>query len=108
ASNVMILGSGPSNGVLLKFCMPSITPLEAVGARIPRSKIEVVAAASRRADAKTTPLLRDMFRRILVFIRCLSFLDDYFSFTNGFRSACCTKSKFFRGLLFFCGLDTGR
>jgi RNA polymerase sigma factor (sigma-70 family) len=49
-------------------------------------------------------MLRNMFRRILVFIKYLCFSDDYFPFTNGFRNACCTKFQFFLGLLFFCGL----
>jgi hypothetical protein len=38
--------------VLLKFKEPSLVPLETMGARIPSSKIEVMAAASRRAEAK--------------------------------------------------------
>jgi len=44
--------------VLLKFRKPSLVPLEAVGARTPSSRIEVKAAASRRADVK-------------VFVRCV-------------------------------------
>jgi hypothetical protein len=83
ASNVVMVGSGPTKGVLLKFRTPSLVPLKAVGARIPSTKVEVMAAARRRADAKSTPLLRNIFRRILVFIRCLSF-RDYLSFCNNY------------------------
>src|SRR4029453_14759515 len=75
ASNVVMVGCGSTNGVLLKFRKPSLAPLEAVGARIPKSKIEVMAAASRRADVNITPLLTKMFGRILVFIKYLSFRD---------------------------------
>jgi hypothetical protein len=71
-----MVGCWPTKGVLLKFRNPLLVPLKAVGARIPSAKIEVIAAARRRADAKTTALLRNIFRRILVFIRCLSFGDD--------------------------------
>jgi len=52
ASNVVMVGSARTNGLLLKFKKPSLVPLEAVGARIPSSKIEVMVAASRRADVK--------------------------------------------------------
>jgi hypothetical protein len=47
-----MVGSGRTKGVLLKFREPSLVPLDAVDARIPCSKIEVMAAASRRGDAK--------------------------------------------------------
>lgn len=55
---MVMVGWGPTKGVLLKFREPSLVPLEAVGARIPSSKIEVMAAASSRADVK-------------VFVRCV-------------------------------------
>jgi hypothetical protein len=45
----MILGCGPSKGVLLKFRTPSFVPPEPLGARIPSSNIEVIAAVSSRA-----------------------------------------------------------
>jgi hypothetical protein len=38
--------------VLLKLSKPSLVPLEAAGARILSSKIEVIAAASRRDGVK--------------------------------------------------------
>src|SRR5919106_2354878 len=79
ASNVVMVGCGPTNGVLVKFRTPALEALEAVDARIPSTKIDVMAPASRRADAKTTLWLRNIFRRIFVFIRCLSF-RDYLSF----------------------------
>jgi hypothetical protein len=61
ASNVVMVGCGPTKGLLLKFRTPSLVALKAADARIPSTKIEVIAAA--------------IFRRILVFIRCLSFRD---------------------------------
>jgi hypothetical protein len=84
---VVMVGCGTTKGVLLKFRTPSLVPLKAAGARIPSTKVEVMAAARRRADAKTTPLLRNIFRRILVFIRCLSFPSVFilhFSFCNNY------------------------
>ena len=62
-----------SKGVLLKFRTPSLVPPETLGARIPSSKIELMAAASSRANAKSTPTLRNVFGRIFVFIRCPSY-----------------------------------
>jgi hypothetical protein len=56
-----MVGCGPTKGLLLKFRTPSLVALKAADARIPSTKIEVIAAA--------------IFRRILVFIRCLSFRD---------------------------------
>jgi hypothetical protein len=47
-----MVGCGPPKGVFLRFRKPSLVPLEAVGARMPTSKIEVIAVASRRADVK--------------------------------------------------------
>jgi hypothetical protein len=51
ASNVVKGDFSPTKGVLLKFRKPLLVPLEAVGARIPCSKIEIIAAASKRAGA---------------------------------------------------------
>jgi hypothetical protein len=45
--------------------------LDGVDARVPSSKIELMAAASSRVNVKSTPTLRNVFRRFLVFIRCL-------------------------------------
>ena len=55
---VVMFGCGPIRGVLLKFRKLSLVPLKPVGARTPSSKIEVMTAASRRADVK-------------VFVRCV-------------------------------------
>src|SRR4030095_1613443 len=82
ASNVVMVGSGPTKDTLLKFKNPSFVPLEVVGVRIPSTKTEVMAPASRRVDANTTPCLKNIFRRILVFIRCLSFRDYLFVFND--------------------------
>jgi hypothetical protein len=63
-----MVGCGPIRGVLLRFRNPSLVPLEAVGTRIPSSKIEVMVAASRRADVK-------------VFVKCvLMFLISFVEF----------------------------
>jgi hypothetical protein len=56
-SNVVKVPRGGAEGVLLKFRTPSFMP-----------------ALSNRADAKSTPTLMNMFRRIFVFIRCLWFV----------------------------------
>src|SRR5262245_52398735 len=75
ASNMVMVDSAPTKGVSRNFRKPLPVPLEAVGARTPKSKLDVSAAASRRAGVKMTPLLRNIFRRILVLIRYLSFRD---------------------------------
>jgi hypothetical protein len=44
-----MVGCGSTKGVLLKFRKPSLVPPEPLGARIPSSNIEVIAAVSSRA-----------------------------------------------------------
>ncbi len=120
ASNVVIVGCGPSKGVLLKFCMPSITPPDALIAEVPGAGLVAPAVCDSARQAKRTGarrktrangehLIGPLTEGIIVDSRCMNGFICFVSVNGNSCFPLQTDSgarvarnlNFSRGLLFF-------